>query len=127
MVAGRNSGFGCDYLYRDGIRNRKERNISTIRIGSTAELPQTNEAKEFPCGDKVICVANVNGTITAMDNVCLHRGGPLGQGVIEDGKVICPWHGWQWDPHTGAAVHNANVKIGVYPIKVEGDDLLIEL
>ena len=74
-----------------------------------------------------MCVANVNGTITAMDNVCLHRGGPLGQGVIEDGKVICPWHGWQWDPHTGAAVHNANVKIGVYPIKVEGDDLLIEL
>jgi nitrite reductase (NADH) small subunit len=72
-------------------------------------------------------VANVNGTITAMDNVCLHRGGPLGQGVIEGGKIICPWHGWQWDPNTGAAINNANAKVGVYPIKVEGDELLIEL
>ena len=97
------------------------------KLTTQFQLPAENEAKEFSCGDKVICVANVNGTITAMDNVCLHRGGPLGQGVIEGGKVVCPWHGWQWDPATGTAVHNANAKLGVYPIKVEGDDVLIEL
>ena len=98
-----------------------------VRIASQSELPLNNQAREFPCGDKTICVANVNGTITAMDNVCLHRGGPLGQGVIEKGKLICPWHGWAWDPSTGQAVHNPNARVAVYPLKIENDEVLIEL
>ena len=98
-----------------------------VRIASQSELPPNNEAKEFPCGDKTICVANVNGTITAMDNVCLHRGGPLGQGTIEKEKVVCPWHGWAWDPSSGQAAHNPNAKVAVYPLKIENGDVLIEL
>ena len=56
-----------------------------------------------------------------------HRGGPLGQGVIEGGKVVCPWHGWQWDPKTGQAVQNPAAKIAVYPLKVESGDAMIEM
>ena len=37
-----------------------------------------------------ICVANVNGDFTAMDNICLHRGGPLGQGMIEGRQSRLP-------------------------------------
>lgn len=95
-----------------------------VKLGSQFELPAPDEAKEFLCGDKTICVANVNGEISAMDNVCLHRGGPLGQGVVSGGKVICPWHGWEWDPKTGEAGPGA--RIAVYAVKVEGGDLLIE-
>jgi len=98
-----------------------------VKIASQSDLPAINEAKEFPCGEKTICVANVNGTITAMDNVCLHRGGPLGQGVIEKGKVVCPWHGWAWDPVTGQAVHIPAAKLNVYPIKIENEEVLIDL
>jgi nitrite reductase (NADH) small subunit len=97
-----------------------------LRIAAQSELPAANEAKEFPCGDKLICVANVNGEISAMDNVCLHHGGPLGQGVIEAGKVICPWHGWAWDPKTGEA-GPPGAKVAVYPVKIEGGDVLIEV
>jgi len=97
------------------------------KLTTEFELPAAGAAKEFPCGEKVICVANVNGTITAMDNVCLHRGGPLGQGEIENGKVVCPWHGWQWDPQTGQAAHNPNAKLALYPLKVENGDVLIEI
>jgi len=98
-----------------------------VRIASQGELPPKNEAREFPCGDKTICVANVNGTITALDNVCLHRGGPLGQGVIEKGKVICPWHGWAWDPTTGQAAHNPGAKVAVYPLMVEDGEVLVDI
>jgi nitrite reductase (NADH) small subunit len=96
-----------------------------VKIAAQSELPGANEAKEFPCGDKTICVANVNGEISAMDNVCLHRGGPLGQGVISGGKVVCPWHGWEWDPKTGEA-GAPGAKVAVYPVKIEGGDVLIE-
>jgi nitrite reductase (NADH) small subunit len=98
-----------------------------VRIGSKSDLPAENEAREFTVGERVICVANVRGTITAMDNVCLHRGGPLGQGIISRGKVVCPWHGWEFDPRTGAATHNPAARLAVYPIKIEGDDVLVEM
>jgi nitrite reductase (NADH) small subunit len=98
-----------------------------IKLTTESQLPAEGEAKEFTCGDKVICVANVNGTISAMDNVCLHRGGPLGQGVIEDNKLVCPWHGWQWDSKTGEAVHNPGARVAVYPIKLENGDVMIEI
>jgi nitrite reductase (NADH) small subunit len=97
------------------------------KIASQSELPAANEAKEFPCGEKTVCIANVNGVYSAMDNVCLHVGGPLGEGAIEDGKVVCPWHGWQYDPKTGQATHNADLKVAVYPMKIEGGDITIDL
>lgn len=98
-----------------------------VKLTTTSELPAENEAKEFTLGERVICVANVNGTVTAMDNVCLHRGGPLGQGVIDRGKLVCPWHGWEWDPQTGQAVHNPAARLMVYPLKMENGDVMIKL
>ena len=99
----------------------------SLKIGSKADLPGEDEAKEFTVGQKVVCVANVEGRLCALDNVCLHRGGPLGQGVIMDGTIICPWHGWQYNPLSGEAVQNPSVKVAVYPIKVEGDDVFVEV
>ena len=98
-----------------------------VKLTEQPDLPAANEAKEFRCGDKEICVANVNGEYSAMDNVCLHRGGPLGEGMIENGKLICPWHAWAWDPKTGASAHDPNVKVAVYPIKIENGDVLVEI
>jgi nitrite reductase (NADH) small subunit len=98
-----------------------------IKLANESELPAVDEAREFPCGDKIICIANVNGNYSAMDNVCLHRGGPLGQGMIEGGKVVCPWHGWQWNPATGEAAHNPNAKVAVYALKIENGDVLVEV
>jgi len=98
-----------------------------IKLAAQSELPAPGEAKEFELGDKVICVANLNGTISAMDNVCLHQGGPLGQGMIEGDKLVCPWHGWQYDPQTGQAAHNPNARVPVYPIKMEHGDVMVEI
>ena len=42
-----------------------------LKLTTESELPAEGEAKEFELGGKTICVANVSGTITAMDNVCL--------------------------------------------------------
>src|SRR5947199_2424984 len=97
-----------------------------VRVASKSELPPAGEAREFPCGEKMLCIANVNGNVSAMDNVCLHRGGPLGQGVIEGDKIICPWHGWQFDPVTGAATHDSSARVPVYAVKIVGDDVMLD-
>jgi nitrite reductase (NADH) small subunit len=97
-----------------------------IKLTTTSDLPAPNEAKEIPCGDKMICVANVNGQFLAVDNVCVHQGGPLGEGVVHKGKIVCPWHGWEYDLKTGDL---APGKPGVrpYELKTEGTDVLIKL
>jgi nitrite reductase (NADH) small subunit len=101
--------------------------MTYVKLTSQSQLPGPGEAKEFELGDKTICVANVNGTITAIDNVCLHMGGPLGQGYIEGEKIVCPWHGWEYDPKTGQLSDDPKSKLGVYPIKTENGDVLIEV
>jgi nitrite reductase (NADH) small subunit len=93
---------------------------------SQSDVPANNEVKEMSAGDKMICVANVAGEICAMENTCLHRGGPLGAGIIEDGKVICPWHGWAWDPNTGQGP-GPGAKVAVYPVKVENGEVMIKI
>ena len=98
-----------------------------IKLTAEPELPPVDEAKEFPCGARTFCVANINGVYSAMDNVCPHRGGPLGQGMIEGSKVVCPWHGWAWDTRSGQAVQDPSMKVAVYPLKMEGEDMLIEI
>jgi len=96
------------------------------KLTTVSELPTSDEAKEFSCGDKTICVANVNGTFSAMDNVCLHRGGPLGEGELDGTTVVCPWHGWSYDISTGCKDDEPDKKVACFAVKVEGDDILIE-
>lgn len=98
-----------------------------VRICAKADLPPAGNATEVIVGDKTVCLANVNGEISAMDNVCPHRGGPLGQGMVENGKIICPWHAWTFDVKTGVAEHSPQVKVEVYEVKVEGEDVLAKL
>ena len=97
------------------------------KLSTQSDLPAPGEVKEFPCGDKMVCAANLDGSVYAIDNVCLHAGGPLGQGTIEDGKVVCPWHGWKYDLKTGQATHNPNARLAVYPIRIENGDVMIEV
>lgn len=98
-----------------------------IKLTVQTDLPTGDTAKEFRCGDKEICIANVNGVYSAIDNVCPHQGGPLGEGTIENGKVVCPWHGWQYDPQTGQVVHNPSLKVAVYPLKIENGDVMVDV
>jgi nitrite reductase/ring-hydroxylating ferredoxin subunit len=101
--------------------------MAYTRIANQSELPGEGEAREFEVAGKTICVANVNGTCSAIDNVCLHMGGPLGQGYVEGGKVVCPWHGWDYDPHTGQLANDPKTKLNVYPLKIENGEVMVDV
>jgi nitrite reductase (NADH) small subunit len=94
-----------------------------VRICSQAELPKAGEVSEFVVGGRALCVANVNGTISVLDGTCPHEGGPLGEGIIEGGRVVCPWHAYAFDVTTGAAEGDADLKAEVIEAKVEAGEL----
>jgi nitrite reductase/ring-hydroxylating ferredoxin subunit len=95
-------------------------------VAKVNEMPP-GTAREFQADGKVIALFNVDGKFYATDNVCLHRGGPLGQGALEGGTVTCPWHGWQYNVATGASVFNEQIKVQTFEVKVEGDDIVVGL
>ena len=98
-----------------------------VPLCSVSETPRDGEVCEITAGDRVFCVGRVAGELFVMDNVCPHRGGPLGQGVIEKGHVVCPWHAWAFDGKTGCASHNSQACVRVYAIRIEGGIVQIEL
>jgi thiamine pyrophosphate-dependent acetolactate synthase large subunit-like protein/nitrite reductase/ring-hydroxylating ferredoxin subunit len=53
-------------------------------------------------GHETVCLTRTEKGYGAICNRCPHQGGPLGDGFLENGYVICPWHGYEYDPHTGA-------------------------
>lgn len=66
-----------------------------------------------------IGVANVDGQIYAFDDTCRHEGGSLSSGVLIDGTVTCPWHGWTYALRTGKAiVPPVGIRIRVYPTEI---------
>jgi nitrite reductase/ring-hydroxylating ferredoxin subunit len=77
--------------------------------------------------DRVVALFNVDGKFFALDGVCPHAGGPLGQGNLEDGRLICPWHAWEYDSLTGANDFDETLKLAMFPVKTEGDDILVDV
>jgi nitrite reductase (NADH) small subunit len=98
-----------------------------VRIGAASEMPAEGMAKAFELPDTTICVARIRGQFAALNDVCPHQGAPLSEGAIEDGRIVCSWHGWSFDPKTGAELCNPLASATVYPVRVDGDDVLCEV
>jgi nitrite reductase/ring-hydroxylating ferredoxin subunit len=84
---------------------------------------------EFDVAGKAVALANVAGKLYAINSVCVHEGGPLGEGALNGSVVICPWHAWEYDVTTGKIVGSPNGAEGVacYPVEVRGDDIFVDV
>ncbi len=96
-----------------------------IKVAAKSEIG-TGSGKIVEVGDRQVALFQVDGNYCAIDNICPHRGGPLGEGDVEGTVVTCPWHGWQFDVCTGESPVNPAAKVQKFNIKAEGDDLLLE-
>jgi nitrite reductase (NADH) small subunit len=97
------------------------------RICFASEVPGEGEVAEFTVQGRPLCVAHVNGVIAVLDGVCPHEGGPLGEGIVEDGRVVCPWHAYAFDPRSGVADQDPEVKAEVFEAKIEDGELRVKL
>ena len=81
-------------------------------------------------GDGTYASAMPAGGIYALDGICPHSGGPLGQGALHGTTLVCPWHAWEFDCRTGVKDSGANEVddlVAKFPVKIEGDDILIDV
>jgi 3-phenylpropionate/trans-cinnamate dioxygenase ferredoxin subunit len=79
------------------------------------------------CGSRSLALSNVDGVLYAIDNRCTHDDGPLGEGRLRNGRVICPRHGAMFDAQTGRVLSLPAVRdVASYAVTVEGDDVFVE-
>jgi 3-phenylpropionate/trans-cinnamate dioxygenase ferredoxin subunit len=101
-----------------------------IDVSSTDEIPE-GEARRFVVNRIEIAIANLgNGTFLAVDDICSHAEASLSEGEVDvDMETIeCPRHGSTFDLRTGQPKSlPATVPIPTFPVKVEGDRIMIEL
>ncbi len=94
-----------------------------------AQVSQLGHGKSMVVEAKGIAIAlhNVGGKVFATGNTCAHRGGPLGEGVLEGNAIMCPWHGWQYDVTNGKCATMPSAHVQTYKVKIEGEHILVEL
>jgi nitrite reductase/ring-hydroxylating ferredoxin subunit/DMSO/TMAO reductase YedYZ heme-binding membrane subunit len=88
-----------------------------VELCSVGEIPE-KRARIFPIGGERVAVFRYDGLISALSNVCRHQNGPLGEGLVVDGCVVCPWHGYQYRPASGTSPPPFDDKVATYRVRV---------
>ena len=99
-----------------------------IKVANTSDLPP-GQGMVVQINGRPIALFNVNGAYYALDNTWMHRGGPLGEGFVDQSNltVQCPWHGWVYSLATGVSPINAMAKVEKFDVMVEGDEVKVSL
>lgn len=95
-----------------------------VPLGPVEAIPPGQGCTYIVDGCAIAVFRQRDGQLFATQNACPHRGGSLADGIIGDGKVICPLHARQFDLKTGASVDCA---VRTYPVRVEGGEILLTL
>ena len=97
-----------------------------VRAIAASDLPP-GSCMEVAVAGKPVALFNVDGIFYAIGNTCIHRGGPLGQGMLDGNVVMCPWHAWTYDVTTGVSTVNPDLKVPKYEVKVEDGLVLVNV
>lgn len=95
-----------------------------ICVAKTNEIP-AGKGRTVEVAGKKIALFNVDGNFYAIDDSCVHRGGPLGQGPLDKNVVSCPWHSWRFDVTSGVCLTNPAARMRCYPIKIQDHDVWV--
>lgn len=83
-----------------------------------------DECRTVKAGPKLLALARTSDGYHALDNRCLHVGGPLGQGAVEGEYLVCPWHGRAYHLGTGECM-NVEEKIETYRVEERSDGVYV--
>jgi nitrite reductase/ring-hydroxylating ferredoxin subunit/DMSO/TMAO reductase YedYZ heme-binding membrane subunit len=108
-------------------RDRENTNLKAdgfVDVCSVAELPEKRAVVTCLSGERV-AVFRYDGQISAISNVCQHQNGPLGEGRIVNGCVVCPWHGYEYLPESGASPPPFTEKVPTFDVRVVSGRVLV--
>jgi sulfoxide reductase heme-binding subunit YedZ len=109
---------------RDREPDKRGDHDGFVDVCAVSEIPE-NRARVVCLGGERVAVFKYEGKVSAVSNVCQHQNGPLGEGKIVYGCITCPWHGYQYQPDTGASPPPFVEKVPTFNVRVAGGRVLV--
>lgn len=95
-------------------------------VAKISEVPNFGKKVVSVSGLEILLV-NIKGTIYACENECPHQGSPLTAGVIKEGTISCPRHGYRFNLADGSCSDHPDFTLRTFPLRISGDDILVDL
>ncbi|MEZ4775530.1 MAG: ferric reductase-like transmembrane domain-containing protein [Bacteroidia bacterium] len=108
-----------------GLKQHRENNQQNlvedgfVRVCDLAEIPD-KRAKMILAGGENIAIFRYGNHLSAISNICKHQNGPLGEGKIVNGCIVCPWHGYEYKPEDGTSPPPFKEKVATYDLLMRG-------
>src|ERR687888_1585658 len=99
---------------------------SFVTVALVEEVPP-GTVRAVRADGEDLAVAHCDGGFYATQGHCIHLQGPLGEGHLEGCVLTCPWHGWQYDVHTGENEFDRAIKLETYEVKVEDGEVRVRV
>ena len=97
------------------------------RVAAVADVPDPGKVT-VDVDDRLVVLIHAGGDWYCIDDVCTHDGGPLGEGPLDNGAIVCPRHGARFDIRTGKALcMPAFEPIEAYPVVCKDGKIYIEI
>ena len=101
--------------------------MAFVRVAAATEIP-VGQGTQVDVGGVTLALFNAGGgRFHATSPLCPHEDGPLAEGWIEGDAVVCPWHGFDFELATGRCRVDEGLAITVYPVRVTGGDIEVDL
>lgn len=97
-----------------------------LKVAKLSEVPEES-VREVMVGGQPYAICRTGGALYALDGVCPHRGGPLGEGQIRGGHVVCPYHLWEFDCRTGENDLDPARRANTFEVKVADGDIFVQV
>jgi nitrite reductase (NADH) small subunit len=97
-----------------------------VVVGRVADF-SPGQGKMVVVNGRHVALFRLGDQFHALDNMCLHRGGPLCDGPIVNDVVTCPWHGWSYQIKTGMMVQDPRVGVSCHEVRIDGDVVAVRL
>ena len=96
-----------------------------VEICRVSDIPDTRAVVRSLGGER-IAVFRYGNCVSAISNVCRHQNGPLGEGKIVNGCIVCPWHGYEYLPDSGASPPPFTEKVPTFSVRLADDRVLVD-
>ncbi len=95
-------------------------------VAKISEVPNFGKKVVSVSGQEILLV-NIKGTIYACENECPHQGSPMSAGVVKDGYISCPRHGYRFNLADGRCSDYPDYTLRTYPVQLSGEDIIVDL
>jgi nitrite reductase (NADH) small subunit/3-phenylpropionate/trans-cinnamate dioxygenase ferredoxin subunit len=89
-----------------------------VSVGGIGDFV-SGQGKMVTVNGRHVALFRLGDEFYAIDNLCLHKAGPLCEGFIENDVVTCPWHGWSYEIKTGTLVQDPRVGVSKHDVRIE--------